>query len=231
MKKTSTSERLKEIMLEKNLKQVDILKRAEPFCKKYGVKLGRNDLSQYVSGKVEPGQKKLSILAEALNVSETWLMGYDVDIEPNINQKKILFRTTFNELLNYFMITKEEFSQKSNININTINDWLNLKSLPTEIESFIICNFFNISNEENLFNGKIYNNLLKKYNDVLRTPDDRYKFGFALENMIDDISNELKIDRTKIKSILFKRKKDLELISTYNELYNFLKDYIKNYND
>lgn len=78
MEKTSTSERLKEIMLEKNLKQVDILKRAEPFCKKYGIKLGRNDLSQYVSGKVEPSQKKLTVLAQALDINEVWLMGYDI---------------------------------------------------------------------------------------------------------------------------------------------------------
>ncbi|QNO17326.1 transcriptional regulator [Caproicibacterium amylolyticum] len=79
--KVTTSERLKQIMNEKNLRQVDILNRAEPYCKKYGVKLNRNDLSQYVSGKVEPGQFKLSMLGLALNVSEAWLMGYDVPQE------------------------------------------------------------------------------------------------------------------------------------------------------
>lgn len=79
--KVTTSERLKQIMGEKNLRQVDILNRAEPYCKKYGVKLNRNDLSQYVSGKVEPGQFKLSMLGLALNVSEAWLMGYDVPQE------------------------------------------------------------------------------------------------------------------------------------------------------
>lgn len=93
MEKKSTSERLKEIMLKKNLKQVDILKRAEPFCKKYGIKLGRNDLSQYVSGKVEPSQKKLTILAQALDTNEVWLMGYDIDNDnkpDNINWEEIL---------------------------------------------------------------------------------------------------------------------------------------------
>ena len=76
--KTTTSQRLKEIMESRSLRQIDILKKCEPFCEKYGVKLGRNDLSQYVSGKVIPGQNKLSILAMALNVDETYLMGYDV---------------------------------------------------------------------------------------------------------------------------------------------------------
>lgn len=78
MKSSSTSERLKQIMNERSLRQVDILEAAKPFCEKYGVKLAKNDLSQYVSGKVEPRQEKLTILGLALNVSETWLMGYDV---------------------------------------------------------------------------------------------------------------------------------------------------------
>lgn len=38
-------------------------------------------MSQYVSGRTEPGQDKLTILGLALNVSEAWLMGYDVPME------------------------------------------------------------------------------------------------------------------------------------------------------
>lgn len=76
--KATTADRLKEAMNRYELRQADILRRAEPFCKQFDVKLGRNDLSQYVSGKVSPGQEKLTVLALALGVSETWLMGYDV---------------------------------------------------------------------------------------------------------------------------------------------------------
>lgn len=82
MKKSNTSERLKLIMAQRNLKQVDILEKCEPLCIKYGIKLNKNDLSQYVNGKVEPGQMKLAILGEALGVSEAWLMGYD-DVSQN----------------------------------------------------------------------------------------------------------------------------------------------------
>lgn len=78
MQKQNTSQRLAELMKKKDLKQVDILELAKPYCDKYGVKLGRSDLSQYVSGKVEPGQHKLFILSQALGVNEAWLMGYDV---------------------------------------------------------------------------------------------------------------------------------------------------------
>lgn len=92
MKKTTTSQRLKEIMAERGLKQVDILELSQPYCKRFGVKLNKTDLSQYVSGKVEPGQHKLTILGQALNVSEAWLMGYDVAKLPSIN-----FDNTINE--------------------------------------------------------------------------------------------------------------------------------------
>ncbi|MGD9567570.1 MAG: transcriptional regulator [Sedimentibacter sp.] len=81
MKKFTTSQRLKQIMDTRKLRQVDILEAAEPFCKKYNIKLEKNALSQYVSGKVEPGQEKLTILGMALGVSEAWLMGFDVPME------------------------------------------------------------------------------------------------------------------------------------------------------
>lgn len=76
--KSTTAERLSMIMKERGLKQVDILELCKPYCEQFGMKLNRNDLSQYVSGKVTPKQDKLSILAMALNVNEVWLMGYDV---------------------------------------------------------------------------------------------------------------------------------------------------------
>lgn len=89
MKISSTSERLLQIMNNRHLKQVDILRLAAPFCEENDIKLNRNDLSQYVNGKVEPRQSKLYILGQALKVNEAWLMGYDVPmhqkgiVEPN----------------------------------------------------------------------------------------------------------------------------------------------------
>ena len=68
-------------MESRNLRQVDILEKCEPYCKQYGVQLKKNALSEYVNGKTEPGQHKLTILGLALNVSEAWLMGYDVPME------------------------------------------------------------------------------------------------------------------------------------------------------
>ena len=81
MKKVHTSIRLKQIMDERNLKQVDILRLTKPISEKYGERLEKNDLSQYLSGKTEPGQKKLFILGKALGVNPTWLLGLDVPKE------------------------------------------------------------------------------------------------------------------------------------------------------
>ena len=88
MKSENTSMRLKKIMSDRNLRQIDILELCKPYCQKYQIKLGRNDLSQYVSGKVEPGQRKLTILGLALNVSEAWLMGFDVPMERDSYNKQ-----------------------------------------------------------------------------------------------------------------------------------------------
>lgn len=79
-------------MNDRNLKQVDILKKTEPFCKKYGVKMNKSDISQYVSGKNEPGQDKLTMLGMALNVSEVWLMGYDVPMERHDYEDQTILR-------------------------------------------------------------------------------------------------------------------------------------------
>lgn len=91
MKEISTADRLKQIMNERRLKQVDILEACKPYCMKYNVKLNKNDLSQYVSGKVIPKQDKLSILAMALKVNEVWLMGYDVPSEQDYQKWNVEF--------------------------------------------------------------------------------------------------------------------------------------------
>ena len=77
MKVSNTSKRLKQIMKERNLRQIDLLEMVLPFCREYDVRMNRSDISQYVSGKNEPGQEKLTVFSMALGVSEPWLMGYD----------------------------------------------------------------------------------------------------------------------------------------------------------
>lgn len=81
MRKFETADRIRELMQEKQWKQVDIINNSKSFQEKLGVKLGKSALSQYVNGVQAPDQKKLALLALTFNVSEAWLMGYDVPRE------------------------------------------------------------------------------------------------------------------------------------------------------
>lgn len=69
----------------RNLKQIDILRAAMPYADEAGIKMNRSDISQYVSGKVEPGQDKLVVLGKALGVDPVWLMGIDVPMQPSLS--------------------------------------------------------------------------------------------------------------------------------------------------
>ena len=132
MKISNTSQRLKEIMRIKKLKQIDILHKVKPICEKYSVKMGSNDLSQYVTGKVEPSQKKLTVLAEALNVNEVWLMGYDVSMQP-IEQKK----TEEEQDEVYKKILKDNGLMDENDNINE-EDFKKLIDFAVANKDFLI---------------------------------------------------------------------------------------------
>ena len=81
--KNTTASRLKQVMSERNLKQVDVISLSKPHQKELGVKLGKSALSQYINGKSTPDQEKLVLLSKTLGVSEAWLMGYDA---PMVNE-------------------------------------------------------------------------------------------------------------------------------------------------
>lgn len=78
MRVSTTADRLQQLMNERGLRQTDILKLVAPLCSMNNIKLNKNHLSQYISGKAVPRQDKLTILSIALKVSEAWLMGYNV---------------------------------------------------------------------------------------------------------------------------------------------------------
>lgn len=76
--KSNTTDRLRQLMDDRHLKQVDILNMSLPFQKALGIKMGKSTLSQYVTGKQSPDQDRILLLAKTFDVSEPWLMGYDV---------------------------------------------------------------------------------------------------------------------------------------------------------
>ena len=83
------AERLKTALEQKNLKQIDLVKRAS----EQGVKLGKSHVSQYLSGKTMPRSEILHFLADTLEVDAEWLKGNDVS-EGNMNGK--INKETFN---------------------------------------------------------------------------------------------------------------------------------------
>lgn len=71
------AERIKEGMSIRNMKQIDIIE-------KTGINKGA--LSSYISGKYNPKQNNIYLIAKALDVNESWLMGFDVPMERTSRQ-------------------------------------------------------------------------------------------------------------------------------------------------
>lgn len=75
---STPSERIKEALALRNMKQVNL-------SEKSGI--NKPSISCYISGKYEPKQTALYELGKALDVAEMWLAGYDVPMERPKEQK------------------------------------------------------------------------------------------------------------------------------------------------
>ena len=64
--------RIKKALSIRNMTQTELCVRA---------KISKSTLSEYLSGKYEPKQDKVFVLAQALDVDPVWLWGYDVPME------------------------------------------------------------------------------------------------------------------------------------------------------
>lgn len=78
MKNVDFKVRLKQAMDARDMKAVDL-------CNKTGIPKGA--ISYYLNGKSEPKADRLYTIAKALEVSEAWLLGYDVQMERTSAQK------------------------------------------------------------------------------------------------------------------------------------------------
>lgn len=68
----TTADRISEAMKLRDIRQADLVK-------KTGISKGA--LSSYISGRYVPKQNNVYLIAKALDVSETWLMGGDVPMQ------------------------------------------------------------------------------------------------------------------------------------------------------
>ena len=80
---TTFADRLRNAMIDRGLKQIDLVHAAE----QRGVKMGKSHISQYVAGKTMPRDEVLDFLASQLRVDREWLRGDDpvpAPIEPDV---------------------------------------------------------------------------------------------------------------------------------------------------
>ena len=75
------AERIKEALQLRNMKQSDLVEKTG---------IGKSSISTYLSGSYEPKQRNIYKIAQALNVSEAWLMGADVPMTSRQPQRSFI---------------------------------------------------------------------------------------------------------------------------------------------
>lgn len=123
------SNRLKKAMKDNNLSSAELSKKAS---------IDKSSISNYLSGNYKAGQDNLTILAETLNVSEPWLMGYDVDAD----RDWIKYDNSYNnipiddddEIIKKYIIAKHNLTNDDKDTINYILD-KRIKTNTKEVKS------------------------------------------------------------------------------------------------
>lgn len=70
--KETCAMRIREALMKRNMTQAEL-------CRITGI--GKSAMSQYANGGLVPRQDRTYLIAKALDVSEAWLMGFDVPME------------------------------------------------------------------------------------------------------------------------------------------------------
>lgn len=78
--KASIKDRLKQAMEYRNMTAADLCRKGH---------FAKATVSYWLSGRNEPKNDKLYLLAKILDVSEAWLLGYDVNMERATTQKEL----------------------------------------------------------------------------------------------------------------------------------------------
>lgn len=97
----SCGKRIAKALSVRNMKQAELCKLAN---------VPKSSLSLYLSGAYEPKQDRIYSIAQVLNVSEAWLMGYDVPMEKQNESSSANIKITEEEqiLLDLFRRVPED---------------------------------------------------------------------------------------------------------------------------
>ena len=87
-RKSNCSERIATALAIRNMKQSELCDRT---------KIPKSAISQYINGAFEPKQDRIYLIARALDVSEAWLLGYDVPMERDKKTSPVKLQLTEGE--------------------------------------------------------------------------------------------------------------------------------------
>ena len=139
--------RLKKILEIRNMKQVEL-------CEKTNLSSGL--INKYLKGKALARQDKLSILAEALDTNEVWLMGYNVPMDKNYGKTKIGEIDVINLQTNE-VIQKIPYSYRTDIEDDNPQNYFAVQAADNSMAPLLdIGDIAIIKKYKEFINGKTY---------------------------------------------------------------------------
>ena len=109
--KTTFISRLKSAMAKENLNQMELAKKSN---------IRQSSISEWLNGKYIPKQDKVDILAQTLNVSPAYLMGWEDKEENKLKSVEDLDFTGINRIAAHF--SGDDFSEED---LNEIQSFIN----------------------------------------------------------------------------------------------------------
>lgn len=98
----SIASRIRHALEINEMRQVDLVRKSG---------ISKASLSTYIKGVYEPKQKNIHKIAKALNVSEEWLMGYDVPMERSTKPHHTKLNKTEKEVIEMYRDLPDEDKQ------------------------------------------------------------------------------------------------------------------------
>lgn len=101
MKIDTFSNRLKIAIVKKGMRQIELSEKTH---------IPKSAINQYLRGRFEPKQDRLSDIASVLEVSEAWLMGFDVPMQEPTDKTEQTENELDNELIERLLnLSDDEF--------------------------------------------------------------------------------------------------------------------------
>lgn len=189
-------------------------------CEKTGIP--KSAMSQYISGAFKPKQKRTYLLAQALDVDEAWLMGYDVPMERIIsnNNTDLLLQGNYNPLeyrsssdvVKYLResknMTRAEFASVLHCTEKTIKNIEEGHKLVSINLARKISNCFGLPMPNTLFSATLYDRYQKLNKrdisivDTLLDPDEEEYVTIQTDARGGDEPGEKKISKSEAEKLL-----------------------------